>query len=243
MRAPLKTTLAAAAIGTAMAASVAGSAFATTGSTTGTSGPTPTLAPNHPVAATVCQDKITDRLNELGRLQTRISDATSKGHLTSADAAALTGLLGPAQTGLQKLQSVISPTDPNLTADCKSIVDDYRIYALRAPQVHLTIGFDDETARVTKLGGIVTQLQMLVKQLGGDPNGAVEALADAQTQLGKAQSALAGFNLSSLLAISLPIVNWPAGELTPWISAVKTAHGDLKAADKDIHQALTDLGK
>jgi len=242
MKSAWKTTLSAAVLGTMLAVSAAGAAFATASSDPST--PTPTVAPKVPKTAAECQQAITDRLAEITKLEGRIGDAATKGHLTKTDAAALNGLLGAAQTGLSALQGKISPSDPTLAADCRSIATDFRIYALRAPQVHLTISFDNEQWRVTKLGDAVTKLTALTGTITGgvpDLDGAKAALADAGTQLANASSALQGFSLSGLLALAPQ--QWHAGVLTGDVSTLKGAHSDLKAAAADVHKALADLGK
>ena len=54
-----------------------------------------------------------------------------------------------------------------LADDCKAIVDGYRVFALRAPQTHLVIGADAETAAIAALDQVVPKLSTAIDQAAG----------------------------------------------------------------------------
>src|SRR6058998_2463992 len=92
-----------------------------------------------------CESMIDARLTELTKLDGRVADAKN---LTDAHRQAVTDINSHARAGLTDLKTKIDQdNDPAvLKQDCQSIVVDYRIFALRAPQEHLTVAADAESS-------------------------------------------------------------------------------------------------
>jgi hypothetical protein len=79
-----------------------------------------------------CINAIDDRLHRIDRLQNAVS---SSRHVTARHEAVLEGQLAEAQAGLTRLKAQIRTEDnrEELKGECKSIVEDFRIYVLVTP--------------------------------------------------------------------------------------------------------------
>jgi len=203
------------------------------------SDPTPT-----PGARTVAGAKaavvrrIDLRLATLHRLDQRLERCR---HLTDAHQNTLAGLVDAATSGLTSLRTKVQgeTTVEALRADAKSMVDDYRVFILRAPQVHGTCTADNETAAIARLRDVYTKLSAGVakaKQDGANTTAAEQNLASMDQQLDAAGSALAG-QVDKLLAIQ------PGPDGDAIRAQVKSVRQQLRAALQALRHAIGDAKK
>ena len=233
--------LAATALAAGLVAGVAGSAFATSS----------TVPPSKQAALDAlkakCDAAITERLNSIGVVTARISSAKHLG----TDQAALLAIFNDPSTGaiggLNALKTKIDDPngDPNLKADCDSIFTNFRIYALRIPQVRLVVAADDETAAIARLTTAATNLQNLidkVKDTSRDLDGAKAALADMNAKLADATKQVNGVN-TAVIKFSPSDWNKKHDVLAPYVTDVKAVRADLVAAVADARTVVKDLRK
>src|SRR5205814_4632662 len=93
--------------------------------------------------------------------------------------------------GLTTLESKIAgDTDAaTLKTDCQAIFENYRVFALRAPQTYLVIAGDAESAITARLNDVVPKLSDAIDKAaaaGKNVDGAKTALADLQAKLSDA---------------------------------------------------------
>ena len=192
-----------------------------------------------------CEGAIDRRLTSLGDLQGKVSSST---YLTTGDKATLLGEISAENDGLAALRvKIAADTDrPTLVADCKSIVEHYRVYLLMIPKAHLMIASDAASAIGQKLTDLATRLQADIdraKSAGKDT-------ADAQRDLDNMKAAIgAGTGASApvdgTLNFTLPL---NPSEYAADQQNVKTArtdmgttHTDFVQAGKDAKQVVADL--
>ena len=185
------------------------------------------------------------RLTSLGDLQGKVSSST---YLTTGDNATLLGEISAENDGLAALRvKIAAHTDrATLVADCKSIVEHYRVYLLMIPRAHLMIASDAASVIGQKLTDLATKLQADIdraKSAGKDT-------ADAQRDLDNLKAAIsagtgAAGPVDGLLNFALPLnpSEYPADQQN-----VKTArtdmgmtHTDFVQAGKDAKQVVADL--
>lgn len=181
-------------------------------------------------------DGITDRLNTLTELQSRLA-----GYQDVPDAArsVLTPLLTSDISGLTALKTKVAgeTTVEAVRADGKSMVDDYRVYLLVAPKVHLTHALAAESDAVTRLTKVHDELaERLAKDPKADTQANKDLLADITVQLKAADAAVDGKD-QALLALK------PGPDGKALSDAVKAVSGSAKAAREDLKKAVADAKK
>jgi hypothetical protein len=205
-----------------VAAGVAAPAYA--------SDPTPTAEGRTVEGAKVAvQRRIDLRLAALQRMDQRIERCR---HLTDAHQATLQGIVDGATSGLKALRTKVAgeTTIQALRTDAQTMVHDYRVFILRAPQVHGTCMADNEAAAIARLREVAAKLAAGVakaKQDGKDTAAAEADLAAMDVRLDAAGAALAG-QVDKLLAIQ----PGPDGE------AIK---GQVRAVRQQLRAALQAL--
>lgn len=212
---------------------LAGPALADGSSPAPTSSPTAATTGNGLAAVkTLAGTRINGRLAELHALQLAVS---ASANLTSSDKSALNTLLSSDLTGLTALGDKISAdtTVQSVRADEVTMVDNYRVYLLVAPKTHLSIVFDDEAAVITKLQTVYGTLSAALTKAGGGTSAEQSQLADMQTQITNAQSALSGQE-STLLAIQ------PGPDASTITGQVKTLRTSAQGVRKDLGTAVAD---
>lgn len=184
-------------------------------------------------AKALATSRIDGRLETLHALQLAVNDAS---RLTSSDRSTLSSLINSDISGLTSLRGKVGgeSTVSAVRADETTMVDQYRIYLLVEPKVHLTIAFDIEAAAQSTLQKVHDELAArLAKESGGGTATEKSQLADLQTQLQNAQQAEAG-KVSALLAIQPGSdANALRSALSPLVTAAKTARTDLRKARDD----------
>lgn len=184
-------------------------------------------------AKALATSRIDGRLETLHALQLAVNNAS---RLTSSDRSTLSNLISSDISGLTSLRGKVGgeSTVSAVRADETTMVDQYRIYLLVVPKVHLTNAFDIEAAAQSTLQKVHDELAArLAKESGGGTATEKSQLADLQTQLQNAQQAEAG-KVSALLAIQPgPDANALHSALSPLVTAAKTARTDLRKARDD----------
>lgn len=184
-------------------------------------------------AKALATSRIDGRLETLHALQLAVNNAS---HLTSSDRSALSTLISGDISGLTSLRGKVGgeATVSAVRADETTMVDQYRVYLLVVPKVHLTNAFDIESAAESTLQKVHDELAArLAKESGGGTAAEKSQLADLQTQLQNAQQAESG-KVSTLLGIQPgPDANAIHSALSPLTTAAKTARTDLRKARDD----------
>ena len=216
-------------LGVALAATgVASPAFA--------SDPTPSAEGRTVASAKAAVERRIDlRLAALRRMDQRIERCR---HLTDPHQATLAGFVDNATAGLTALRATVAAetTIKALRADAQSMVNDYRVFILRAPQVHGTCTADNETAAVARLREVADKLSAGVaaaKQGGTDTAAAEADLAAMDRELDAAEAALAG-QVDRLLAIA----PGPDGDAIK--EQVKSVRQKLRAAWQALRRAVAE---
>jgi hypothetical protein len=215
---------------------------------TATSGPgtsSPKAGTVMDALARACEGAVDRRLSTLGDLQGKVSAST---YLTAGHRSTLLGEIGAEHDGLTALRAkVAADTDrATLVADCKSVVEHYRVYLLMIPKAHLTIAADASVTIAQKLTDLATRLQADVdaaKAAGKDVTKAQRDLDALKAAIGAGMAAVAP--VPGLLGFSLPLdpSAFPADQ-----HAVMTARSDMGTArthfaeaGKDGRQVVADL--
>lgn len=221
-------------------AAVAASAFATSAALPAQAGTTTSSSTASGAGLKAAQALTTARID--GRLETlhaltqAVSDAKD---LTSADRSTLSSLINGDVSGLTSLRGKVAgeTTVTAVHADAQAMVDDYRVYLLVAPKVHLTRVFDIETTVAPTLQKVHDSL---AARVAGSPGGGTAAekseLADMQAQLQAAQQADSD-RVATLLGIQ------PGPNADAIRNALKPLVTDAKSARKALAQARTDAKK
>ncbi len=189
-----------------------------------------------------CIEAISVRHTEIAKLGNL---AGASATLTDAHEGTIDAFLAAADSGLTALQATIeADTDPAaLRADCEKIASDYRIFALRSPQVHLAIGGDRAAAAITKSADIVARLETAIAEAaaaGEDVTAATAALDDMKAKLADAATQLSGVVDTEL---TYTPADWNANHsvLSPTTTAIRTVRTDLQAAIADARAIIADL--
>lgn len=185
--------------------------------------------------------RIDGRLETLHALSLVVNGAE---HLTSADRSTLSSLISGDTSALTSLRTKVAgeTTLSGVRADATAMVDDYRIYMLVVPKVHLTDVFDIEAAAEATLQKVHDRLAARVAKAPGGGTAQEKAeLADLQSQIQAAQQADSG-RVAALLAIApSPDASALHSALAPLVSAAKDARKDLKQARADAKEIVAAL--
>ena len=187
-------------------------------------------------AQKVVTDGIDKRLATIQDLQTRLAAAKD---VTDADRATLTSLLTDDASGLSALKTKVGTetTVDAVRADGKSMVDDYRVYLLVAPKVHLTHVLDAETVVTAKLQKVHDVLaDKLAKDPAADTDANKELLSDMESQIKAADTTIDGKS-AALLALK------PGPDGKSISDSVHAIHANAKDAREDIRKAVDDAKK
>ena len=214
--------------------------------------PTSTVTPGAPRAVKTldtlkqaCEGAIDRRLTSLGELQGTVSNNT---YLTAGHKATLLGEITAENEGLAALRvKIAGDTDrATLVADCKSIVEHYRVYLLMLPKAHLMIASDASVTIGQKLTDLATKLQAAIDKA----KGAGKDVGDAQRDLNNLKAATsAGVGATApvptLLNFALPLnpSDFEADEqnVKSARTDMGTAHTNFVQARSDARQVIADL--
>jgi hypothetical protein len=186
---------------------------------------------------------ITARLTTLAQLKSVVANSKT---MTADHKAALDSQLDGETSGLTALDAKIQAdtTAAELRADMPKIRDDYRVYLLMVPKVHLVKAADAETALVARFGDVHDRLQQAIDKAeanGKDTTKAKADLAAMDEQVAAAASA-AGPVPDQLLPLQPP--NWATADQPVEAgarAAVANAASSLSAARTDAQAVIADL--
>jgi hypothetical protein len=176
------------------------------------------------------------RQTTLANLTTSVQSNT---YLTAGDRQALENLLRAETQGIDQLASQVDNATPQTTTiaqlrqDAYTMVHQYRVYLVMAPQVHLTAAFDTQTVIEPKIAAVEPRLQAAIGK-AGNPPAAVEAYHDLLAQVTNATTATGKADIPAVLQVTPPGFPGDDGPLVAASATLHTAQGDLKAARKDI---------
>jgi hypothetical protein len=181
----------------------------------------------------MCVKSITDRQTRLDRAAAAVANSPD------ARDAQLTAIILVSKSSLIALQAEIDSDTGDLAAlkeDCKRIVTDNRIYALRLPQINLVMSVDRLNASSVKFDALHAQLVAAIAaaNAAGDPDAteATETLTKLEAKLASAKATLDGIDVDALRAITPADYNANKKVLQPYLQAVRSAHSDVKKAAK-----------
>ena len=219
---------------TAVVGSAAAPASAGGGSTPSrpsTSAPAVDLA----AARERCIADIDLRVAKLAALTAGLTSATA---VTAGHRSAQQASLAAASSGLAQLDArVRADTDARtLKADCESVVADYRVFALRAPQTGYVIAGDAQAAAAARVQATVPALSDAIAKLaaaGKDVSAAQAALADLQAKLADATPKAQGL-ADSVIPFTPAGYNANKALLTAAHTTALRVRADLAAARNDV---------
>ncbi|MBR7835449.1 hypothetical protein KDL01_19395 [Actinospica durhamensis] len=228
--------------GAALVLGSAGAAYASSASSTSTSTPTNSSGSGRldTVKATA-HARIEGRLATLHALALDVSDSK---YLTSDEKSALDKQIDSDLSGLTALSSKMAAetTAAAVRTDEVAMVDDYRVYLLMAPQTRLTEALAAESDAAATLQKAYTALSDLAaKQSGGATATQKAELADLQSEVSAAQSAIANQVSTELAVQPGPDESAIHASLEPVKDAVKSARQDLVKARSDAKQLRASL--
>lgn len=241
----------------ALASTVTGATAGTsgTGATSGTggsgdggSGATTCAPATFSTAQQKLETALSDRATELTKLAGRVSQAKA---LPGSDATTLEGIITAEQTtvdggGIAGLQAAVpgETTCADLAGTAKAMVQDFRVFALVAPQVDIAVCSSGSAAAVTKGTDAEPTISARIAaagQRGVDTAGAQQAFADFEAQLSSASQALGQVDVQQVLAQVPSDYPGDRSMLTGDVSAMEQADTDLRSARADLRTIRRDL--
>ncbi len=187
-------------------------------------------------AQKVVTDGVDKRLGTLNDLSTRLGGYKD---LPSGDRATLSTLLNADISGLTALRAKVAgeTTVEAVRADGKAMIDDFRVYLLVAPKVHLPHALTAEADALARLHKVHDALaDKLAKDATADTGVNKELLADMETQLKAGDTRIDG-KVATLLGIA------PGPDGKAISAATHDIQGAAKDARGDIVKAVADAKK
>lgn len=181
-------------------------------------------------------EALSDRQATLAKLTSSVG---SNKYLSSGDRQTLQGLLAAETQGINQLAQEVGSATPQTTTiaqlrqDAFTMVHQYRVYLVMAPQVHLTEAADTQAAVEAKLTALEPKIQAAIAT-AGNPPAAVEAYNDLVTQVHNASVATGQAGIPAVLAVTPPGFPGDGGPLASARTTLHAAQGDLQSARKDI---------
>jgi hypothetical protein len=232
---PLRTRLAAAALGAGLV--IAAPAAAWAGPRVST---TPTAAPESPTDAnhrTIeelrarCLAAIDVRLPALAAARSALS---GNGHVTDDHRAALVTDIDQTAARLRDLATLIK-ADTDLAAlrdHCRSIFEDNRVFALVLPRVRLVVGADTATDAGAKLKDIAGKLADAITKAEVGGQDVHQAKLDLDMMKAQIASGVAAAGTVPGAVLGLTPADWNANHevLSPARQSLRSARADLKVA-------------
>lgn len=179
---------------------------------------------------------IDGRLSTIADLKARLAGFKD---VSAANATTLSTLLDTDATKLAALKATVAgeTTVAAVRADGKAMVDDYRIYLLVAPKVHLVNALSVEADAVTRLHKVHDALaDRLAKDPAADTQANKDLLADMNSQISAADALLDG-KIATVLAIQ------PGPDAKSITSLVKAVSAAAHGAREDFRKAVQDAKK
>jgi hypothetical protein len=192
-----------------------------------------------------CEAAIDKRLASLGDLQGKVSSST---YLTAGNKATLLSEIGAENDGLGALRvKIAGDTDrATLVADCKNIVEHYRVYLLMTPKTHVMIASDAAAAIGQQLTDLAARLQADIEKAKGAGKDTANAQRDLRNLSAAVSAGTAGAApVDGLVNFALPLnpSEYQADEQSIKMARtdISTAHTNFVQARSDAKQAAADL--
>jgi hypothetical protein len=232
---PLRTRLAAAAVGAGLVLAAPAAAWAgplrPASTTTASSSPSDSTRPGLEALRTRCLAAIDVRLPALAAAK---ADVAGNQHLTADHKAALTSDIDETTARLQTLAAEIK-ADADLATlrdHCHSIFQDNRVFALVLPRSRLVVGADTATAAGDKLSDIAGKLADAIAKAEAAGRDVTQAKADLDAMKAQIASATAAAGSVPGAVLGLTPADWNANHdvLTPARQQLRAARTDLRVA-------------
>ena len=191
-----------------------------------------------------CLHQIERRHNALAGVKRRMAQSR---FLTDEHEAALVQNVDSTAASLSRLADVIQGEDnfEELRAECRSIVDDHRVFVLVLPRVRLIVASDAELAAARRLTDVADRLQTQIDEAKADGRDTAEAERDLATMRNHIQVAQdhAGGVYASVINITPAQYNSNHEILDGARGAVRAAKDALRAAVAAGREVRQDLGE
>ena len=237
---PLRTRLAAAAVGVGLVVAAPAAAWAgpfRSTSTTPTTGSTSPATPSDSSRLGIkalrakCLAAIDVRLPALAAAK---ADVASNGHVTDDHRAALTTDIDETTARLQTLAGEIrADTDlATLRDHCRSIFEDNRVFALVLPRTRLVVGADTASAAGARLSDVAGKLADAIAKAEAAGRDVTQAKADLDAMKAQIASAAAAAGSVPGAVLGLTPADWNANHdvLSPARQSLRVARTDLRVA-------------
>jgi hypothetical protein len=189
---------------------------------------------------TIVEQYLSNRATQLQILSTRISNNAS---IPAPDASSLQSIVSNEQTGLQDggisgLETTVksATTCLQLISDARTMVVDFRVFAVVSPQVDLTAVASVEQATITKATGLESRIQAAITaahQRGVNVDEAQTAYTSLTSEITDAQNEVSQVSISSLIAQQPSSFPGDASTLTGYHEDVTLAYVELRSAYED----------
>ncbi|MEY2398372.1 MAG: hypothetical protein QOJ00_1546 [Actinomycetota bacterium] len=191
---------------------------------------------------TRCLAQIDRRQRALDAGDTRLDGARA---LTDAHRAALKQIDAQTSDGLSQLATRIQSdsTVDQMRTDCRSIVEDYRVFALVRPRARVVAASDRVAAAVTRLGKVADRLQQAIdkaKAEGRDTTTASQHLAAMRADTSDAAGHVDGV-YDSVIHVTPAEYNANHDVLKTAIANVRAGRSSARDAVSEARQARTAL--
>jgi hypothetical protein len=189
---------------------------------------------------TRCLAAIDRRQRALGELNDRID---KRDKLPAEHAAALKDINDKTSRGLAALANTIQGEDnaEELRAECRSIVDDYRVFALVLPRARLVMTSDRELGAVERLRDAADRIQAAIDEAKSEGKDTSQAEAHVATMRSEIDSAASHAGAVYEEVIHVTPQTWSEGVLDPAREDVRAARDAIRTAAEEGHAAVKAL--
>jgi hypothetical protein len=187
-----------------------------------------------------CLTAIDRRQQAIVELNRRLDGARN---LNDAHAAALKQIDDNTSSGLASLANTIQGEDngEQLRAECRQIVDDYRVFALVRPRARLVVVSDRELAAVDRLHAAADRIQAAIDKAKGEGKDTSQAEADLAAMRSATDTAAQHAGAVYEEVIHITPQSYNPGVLTPGRDDTHAARDAIQSAAKSGHAAVGEL--
>ena len=187
-----------------------------------------------------CLAAIDRRQRAIVELNNRIDQ---RPNLNDAHRAALKQIDDSTSSGLASLANTIQGEDngDELRAECRQIVDDYRVFALVRPRARLVMVSDRELAAVDKLHTAADRIQAAIDKAKSDGKDTSSAEADLAVMRSSTDTAAQHAGAVYEEVIHITPQNFSQGALDAGRNDVRAARDAIRSAARSGHAAVGDL--
>jgi chromosome segregation ATPase len=233
---PLRTRLAAAALGAGLVLTLPATALAAPSGRTRPPVSERTRDPESMKAR--CLAAIDTRLTALEAASGRLAEGQ---HVTDEHENTLSGIISDTAASLTLLAAEIgADTDAEaLKADCRSIFEDHRVFALVLPRTRLVVASDTAVAAAGRLDQAADRIEQAIAKAEAAGKDVTQVKADLAAMRSEIDSARTTATDVPDSILGLTPANWNANHdvLVPAREALRSARADLKAA-RDLARGI-----